>query len=636
MAFGLIYYTQTVDHDHGAYKINIYQNIGETEAEEIMLQSDITLVRGSSSVKNKYDNLHLPTYVEFVLWDENKTIYDLLKDEDETEFKIEVVKDSTTIFTGFPSVMLDRTKLNVDNPLVRIRAYDGLKRLKDFKAKELTLGVQPMGDVLIEIINQLGFGSTIAHYGKLRQGIDTTKASHYIGSMRIYVEDYLATGGIDLDCYELLMHICKQHHWQIFQFENEFILRQIETYEHVQSILLNGIYLEKITSAGVYSNNSGNKLDMDKAVALSNFVGDPFTFKYDKIDQFTIKHNCYNPDDVPALKEETEQLTWVNGFFKEGSTGWTTISGSPVYREDGVEVPYGAQIDQTSGNLLSGEKIIIKVSSTVVRMILSLPQTIQNYYDNKMCMIKYLGSSTTYWWNFIDQRWDAYNDNRHIRGEPMLGYYDGGYLKRYDRITIEVDIDTTLPAENGNIVIQLYGGKAATGNNYPFEKTAFHNFAYVRKKNENASEYSSPNELRYVCGIASPKQKRTEEILFADYNPYTGVTLWKRNYDPPYDEYLKPLDDYFPDGDFLIETLVKRALKFNRKTKGFDVNIKPGFALDFMDVVEGDLDGDGTTWFLIMYEKTELIKDHKRFVMLEHNNQSPSTTYHTEFVFPDN
>ena len=137
--------------------------------------------------------------------------------------------------------------------------------------------------------------------------------------------------------------------------------------------------------------------------------------------------------------------------------------------------------------------------------------------------------------------------------------------------------------------------------------------------------------------IASAKDEIKYSLPFADYNPYTGVCIWGREKttSPAVDTYNR-VNKWEPDGLLLTESIAGRTIRLNRDERGYEINLKPGTDLSFINLVEADFEMEGwDTYHLPVYEEALLIEDHRRFILIDHNVSDSAITHKSEFVFPD-
>ena len=260
--------------------------------------------------------------------------------------------------------------------------------------------------------------------------------------------------------------------------------------------------------------------------------------------------------------------------------------------------------------------------------------------DNPLFKIKYVGTSFTWYLNNSTlNTWTlSAADVDTLIGFAMAGMPNAGtYKKIYNKQTFELDLEIAVPAQNGTLTVFCYGGGTASGNNFPFEQGGITHFASVERKNDaNDFPVSVPNKLVMRSSIANAKAVHKYSIPIADYIAFHGVTLWHREKEQGISDDWFRSYNWTPDGGLIMDSIAERIINQNRNKKGYDLRLLPGTTLNFIDLIEMDLESEGgTSFYLPVFEEAFLIKDHRRFILLKHNYDTDTVTVKSEFIFPN-
>lgn len=639
MAWHKIAETASLTQLQATWKLELYQELSSAPGSvaTIVLQNDFKLRRGNPSARNKFQRI-LNTTVDFQIYDMSRWLIDTLRSAPEYEFKGIILKNSATYYAGYATLLLDKLLYKRTNLEVGIKLYDGLNRLKEFMdLTDIGTGLISLKEIIRTIFNALNLNLDINAYQNIFAGSDENDPDARALWLEYFkIEDFINTLGKTASYYELLNTLADMFDWNVFQENGVWVLRQNASIKHVAVAATDGIWKEEVEyDTGNYEST---KVDLDRAIADTDLQVDPVSFEYQKLDQVEITISTYKGDEIPQQDEATEE-PWVNPNFKEGSRGWTVDSGTPEFRDDAAYLDPTEQISQQYTGFLSGEKVKIRFSITCIRMVLDAGDVLLQGFNNPLAKIVYYGSTNTYYLNYLLNTWNTTDDNNKIFGRPMAGMPTAGtYKKIYNRQTLEFDEELTLPAENGDLEIQLFGGGTASGNNYPYEQGAIHHFCNVEKVEDSSSLPTSvPDRLIHRAYVADPKETQKISLPFADYIPFNGATIWylEETVSPAAVNYYRAYD-WSPDNGTLIKNIAERIIKQNRSRRGFDILLLPGKTLRFIDIVEADFESESASYYYLpVFEESILIADHKRFVLLEHNYDSPTITTKHEFIFPN-
>ena len=190
---------------------------------------------------------------------------------------------------------------------------------------------------------------------------------------------------------------------------------------------------------------------------------------------------------------------------------------------------------------------------------------------------------------------------------------DGAYVESYDKNTKELDITFTVPAAAGNIKIILYPGAGPSVNNYPFEISAHHNYYVVERPQTILSTIVTPRQTLIKSELATVNSEYTREVPYHDFNPYSGVSLWRMDqYDPDPPAYTRT-GIWYPSNKLLLELITYEMVRFNQYVSGFDFNFLPGKSIEFINLFAGDLLDEGSDhYYLPVYEETDLLADDQK------------------------
>lgn len=627
---------------HDTYKFELYQELPSAPGsiEILNLQNDFKLRRGNPSSRNKFQRI-LNTTIDFKIYDMSQWLINTLRQAPEREFKGVIKKNSEIFYAGYVTLLLDKLYYKRSNIEVGIKLYDGLNRLKEFTdITQIGTGLISLREIVLGIFNTLKLNLDIIAFQNIYTGSDENNPdARALWLTYFKMEDFINTLGKTASYYKLLTTLADMFDWNVFQENGKWVLRQNASIKHIANTIIDGIWKETVEyDTGNYDSY---KVDLDKVIADTDLQVDPIMFEYQKLDSVEISVESYLPEEIPQSDEATVE-PWINPYFREGNRGWTTDSGTPEFRDDAVYLNPTEQVSQKYMGLLAGEKIRIRFSVTCIRMVLDPSDVLLRPYDNPLLKIIYIGNTNTYYLGYSGGEylvWNTVDNQLKIWGMPMAGMPTAGtYKKIYNRQTLELDEEITLPSDDGDLLVELKGGGTASGNNYVYEQGAIHNFCIVEKvKDTNSLPTSVPDRLILRSYITDPTEKQMISLPFADYNPFNGATIWymEKTLSPTAVNYYRAYD-WSPDNGTLIKNIAERIIKQNRSRRGFDINLLPGKSLRFIELVEAKFEGEASNkYFLPVYEESMLIADHKRFVLLEHNYDSPSITTKHEFIFPN-
>ena len=134
MAWELIAQTGTKTQLKDTWQFKLYQDLGSPpgSVETLILQDDFKLRRGNPSARNKFQRI-LNTTIDFDIWDQDQFLIDTLRSAPEYEFKGVILKNSSTFYAGYVTLMLSKLLYKRADTEISLKLYDGLNRLKDFE-----------------------------------------------------------------------------------------------------------------------------------------------------------------------------------------------------------------------------------------------------------------------------------------------------------------------------------------------------------------------------------------------------------------------------------------------------------------------------------------------------------------------
>lgn len=647
MAFQLIAQTDTKQHLNDSWKVEFYQDT-ETEIESIEtieLVSDIKLIRGNGSAKNKFGYI-THTKLDFIINDVNAFMENKLKNSPDYLFKAIVKKNNNVFFVGYVfSDLVKRPLREVDNKL-NLTVYDGLNRIESFKdVQNLPGGVIRMTELVRSILNKLNFELSIYFYQNIYPlpiEISPVSPAYQTGVM---VKDYLNEDG-DTTYMEILQRLTKQMDYNVYQAEGFWQVRQN------MSVTPSGAVKELVnySTGGVTRSTNSPSVSVlrgDLEYDTNKFT----TFPVNKID---FKVTDIKTRVIPTKEIISEMFGLKNPQFKEGGYGWTVETGNVLFRNGFCKIEPGGIVSQLSTETVeAGNKIIIIVKTTIVRYISNFDDYLPardgvNAAYSPMFKICYVGdgSESTYSYNPYTNVWmydPNENNNEFIYSEEFRGYRymnsDGTTFTHYpDYVgkTQEKHLELIIPAEQGassfgwpaKIKIKLYGGAALTYN-LPQEITAQHREVFLKREIIGREEVATPRAF-----IASSKQTDSDqydkidvEIPFHDFDPFIQKHFWNM------DTGVRSIY-WGPNDKSLLKYIGEETIKFNAECKeAYDLRFLSGKAITFNNLISSDLDGEGTKYFLPVYEETLLIDDKKRFIVLQHQRKSTAVDYDYGYEF---
>lgn len=640
MAFHLIAQSAVKQHLYDSYQLLIYQDLSSQpgSVQTLDLVSDFKLVRGNASAKDKV-NYFLNTKIDFTIKDTGRFLSKKLLDYPETDFKAIIKKNTVNWFVGYITAFLRKYDFTDTDSYANFSIYDGLNRLKEIKTlSSLPTGLIKLSELVRTIFNELRFDLNIHSYINAFAGSEVATSGRTLWLSYIKVSDIIATMGENISYYDILEFIAKLFDYSIYQENFVWVMRSNVYIYHPSNPSVDGIKREVINYSTGESTVS--RVSLTQAIAKSELKFEPQKIQFGKIDRVAYSAKSFNPTEAPYVVDRLALIGWENPFFKQGNEGWTVDSGSPVFLSSSVIIPTGGQISQVSGEFEDGAEFVVKIQSTCIRMILDNGDRITVWSDNPLFRIIFEGNdSNNYYLNNTSFAWDGSPTNNNIFGLEMWGVFPGpafDFLEEYNKntYTFERELETPSGADGGKVKIVLFGGANASGNNYPLEISAIHNYAIVERKIIDVATIVAPKELVIASQVSEPKEEKNIAVPFHDFNPYSGVSLWNLEVDEFAEETFHRSDNWSPDGDMLLETISKKIVKFHRNNRGYDLKFLPGKSISFLNLFQADLESESVnSYFLPIYEESLLLEDEKRFVIIEHEESSETVNTQTEFIF---
>jgi len=636
--------TNSVQHSQSAWQIYIYQWRNTTPTPvTVKLASDISLKRGSANHTNKVIHISV-TQASFLVKDTAGTLFGLMAEASDSDFKAVIKKDGSTWFTGNLVLLTTSKDFTFTNQIISFRMYDGLQRLSRFKdVSALTMGRVKVKDLLLEILNALNFEINIKIYQNMYKGATENGGAYPNESNYVYTEDYVAVNS-SASYYDILLMMCKQFGWEIFQDEGVWIVRQIVSMKYVVSAPTDNIIEVTVT----YSTGAVSKTTLNKNLSLTSadIQFQKNSFKYARYNEARISTACFEPKSLANRYGRRIYLGWVNPFFQQGSSGWTVNIGTANFGNGTLQIEPTGEVVQTSGALSASDEVTISFSVTCVRMVLNALQMLDHTtaHENPLLRITYVEEDTTV--HYLHRElltWGTSETNYSKFGVGVFGVdVNGLFGEVYCTPTLKQEISVAVPAAAGVIKIYLYGGGTASGNNYPNETSAQHNYCVVEKKFTDVATVETPEKLLAAASFATNTNDAKildMDMPFHDLDAFINVHHWYSEWDVGTGyEYIKMKKWATQLGDYpIIEALVMMTLQFHQKNHGLDLLLLPGTTMQYNRVVSGNIDGAGSRYYLPVYEESKLIADDRRFILLEHQRDTtlPTVTLEHQFNIPE-
>jgi hypothetical protein len=614
----LLAQTESKQNMGSAWQAKIYEyTTDNVTSSTVSLMTGFNIRRGNASAKDKTPRI-TPTEISFAIKDESGYLFNRMADKSDELFRCVITKDSGDFFIGFLLLMTPRREFNVTKSVIKLKAYEGFGRLKDhYNYSGFPDGLQPKTEILRTILNTFDFDLDIKIYQ------DVNQAAANITREQLRIQDYLAVAP-GASYYDVLIMILQQSNYELYQYEGYWICRQIMTFK-VASLpwVLGGMHQYLID----YSDGSQTLSYVGKNVelTLADLSTAPQAFRAKSYTKVKVKQRCFNPQTLPKRHNNLTDVSWVNGYFKQGNAGWTTSAGSPEFCDGCVKMAPGDIIYQDSGVINANEELIIEVHSVGLRMVLvnEIFPGQDDRVDELIVQIQYRATGgTIYYYDKFNNRWTI--------GNIYLSMFMGGitqngeYITEYTLNTLKESIEIPAPPEEGVIRILLRGGTAPVYN-YPLEFVQ-HNYATVKYKQTNEHDIDVPANLICSAEVTSSIDRVLElDVPFADLDPF-NVNIWYYNgpEDPYYERCYLWTDGTYDYG--LIEFIARRTLALHQDSQGVDIKLLPGTICGYDNLVYGNVDGNGIRHYIPVYEEGELINDIRRFVLLEHEHASISPT----------
>jgi|GEM_PF-5432843 len=462
---------------YDSWTAEIYKNTTSTlTTRTYTLLSDMKLTRGSASRKDKFGGFTF-TAVTFTLRDYQHTLFDTLSGADDSEFKAIIKKNGSVFFVGNVVLMTSKKDVTLKNSPIQIKVYDGLKRLKNFDDFSALVGLKrKINEVLYDMLGSVGFGIDIHLYSRIWKG-STSAGSEFPGeSQLLYFEDYLSANPT-ATYYDILDYLTKQLNLEIFQASGVWVVRQIVSINFVTATATDGI--TKVVIDGATGHVTKSVVSLNQAITSSDLAGKPVTYQGNKYERISYA-NKYNEVrrigmfELYSFDDTKQNQFWENPQFEKDRLGWTTVSGSPKFKNKSLMMNHGDEVKQLSAKLNGSEKVRISAIVDCSRMVLQSSEILNHFnyqgttHDNPLFQIIYKGDSNNYY--FFAPTWADADVNGDFETGDLTGWSTGG--------------SNTLAIESTEIHGGSYSGKAVW---FDDDVLFANSFTYTKDGNVEAS-----------------------------------------------------------------------------------------------------------------------------------------------------
>jgi len=615
--------TNAVTRQGSTWQAKVYEDTTDSVSNNnVKLHSDFKLKRGKATTRDKKPGL-IPTEIQFSIVDENQALFNRMVDKSDEQFRCLIEKDSSTYFLGNVLLLTTKPEINISKPVIKLKAYEGFARLKQhYDYSGFPQDYQAKTELMRTILNTLDYDSDMRIYQHI--GIDNSDIKREL----VRIQDYLAVNP-EASYYDILEMMCRQLGYEIYQYNGEWIFRQIVSFHYATTPLLtNGVRVFVIDySDGSMTSDSVSK---NQEWTATDLRGPALAIRGKAYSKVIVKQPCFDPLSLPKRHNSLINLGWINGYFNQLDTGWTTGAGSPVFNRGCVRMTNGDNIYQESDEVDASANIVISFNCVVSRMVLDAGDILLEA-NNELVEVQFhaSGSANIYYLRRDTSRWDTSSGSLTFFGVDLYGVdLNGTYAEEYSVNTLEKRIELPAPAEAGTVKIILKGGGSVSGNSYPGEFVQ-HNYATVELQEINNHDIQVPASYIVSAEISSDIVRTLElEIPFSDLDPF-NVNFWRYEYDPGTGyEYFRVYewDDRAGTTYTLMKHLAIEFLEYHQDNAGLDLKLLPGTSGGFDNLIYGDIDGNGTRYYLPVYEEGMLIEDQRRFILLEHKEASISPT----------
>jgi len=606
----LVGQTVEITHLNDSYQFKLYRYTDDIyTAATFKITSDFRLTRGDSLGKSKRAAI-VGTKIEFMVIDKGRVIYEDFENEDVINTRGEIFKNGSIYFRGFISIYLTSKKIYLEDEPLKITIFDGFDILKKkVDLGGLTTGRIALSEITREILNELNLSlnlKVLSSIAPLPNGGVPDNNLFQITEVR--VSDFINTLG-KCSYYEILESICNVFDITLFQHNGEWVFRQniAMTTTSILGIVIN--YSTGLITPGSYN--------VSQSFATTDLI---YGAKYYQVDKLNaVEH------EVPViLKKEHNDAGWLNPAFYEGSRGWTvSVGGSTTFTGKSCIVHSGT-IEQTSTySFKSGQTVKIEFKTLSCRW---LPGVGYSGSHNAVTIIYQSGGYDYYLQ--ADYSW-AVGSAYDFKVFVLTPYDIADHIADYYWGLLEKDIETTIPGSGltGNILVILKSG-AAPVNNDPYEISAQHIFCDIYlKTNADDVNLSAPQNLLVRSVGELGTNVETIEIPFHDDEGLNGVEFYNG-------ANFSKTKKWEPGTLSLLKLMSQKLIKFSlNNMRAYDVTFAPGMSANtnFDKLLNSNINGEGTKYFLPVYESSELIKDIRRFKIIEHAEQSATITTYTEY-----
>ena len=615
--------TNTYEHSNDSYYIKLFKDTTATLSTtyNIKIISNPILKRGNANTKERKAGI-MATEILFSIKDNGRTISELLANGEDGEFKATVYKNGSIFFVGNLLLLTTKRETTLNNPVINLKIYDGLSRLKQFTDfSSFSTDLLRVTKILCSILNTLDFEMDIHIYQNVYKGNETASETILpVATNYARLTDYIFDKS-NPSYFTVVEKMYNQFFWQIFQEDGVWIVRQVPSFS--SSVRKTRIDYKNCSSSG------GTAVTVTHPLSSDDLLKKALSFDSKKITRVIAVSPCYSALTLPRLFEKT--LAWLNGDFKHGATGWNAGSSSPTYNNGWVEISGADSIYQESGTLTASQNIEINIKGVSVRVV----QDATEVFNDAIVRIMYIdpATPTTY---FLDEdgTWTTTPTHGYWHTTWLNGVIlNGVYLDEYSHGTLDVNINVAVPSVAGYLRIELRGPQYAS-HGFPREVTLFNNCDVIIALDGDTAE-TIPSSLLVTAAISSDVEREMNiEIPFVDMDPY-NTSLWysKWNTTTLILEYFKVYEWETPITTMqMCEYIAKALLLLHQNNHSIDAKLLPGNSASFNNLIYGDLDGEGVKYYLPVFEESDLIADVRRFVILEHTASSDTVVTTNQYA----
>jgi len=604
------------------YQIKLYYDTTDSyTVKSIVTLGDYRLRSGTES-RDKFAIFYV-SFMDFTVMDEDNWLYKLIKGKSQWDFRGVIEKNGTPIFNGYILNQRQKYDVSADVPQLPLRMIDGLERLKEFTDFSSLTGISRLSEVFYLIFGSLEFSQDITVYMSIYQDADSPP---YSAGFKI--EDYLNLKP-DLNYYTLLQELSKQLNLSYIQEDNVWIVRQDISMRPGSTP--NGV-LKTVITSGVAG--AASRVNVELEFDLDDLLAKPSVFNMKGVDACEISCPVIGADHAASLDHHSAEIGWQNGDFRNGSNGWTVDSGTASFLRDCLQVQPGGQVSQESDEIASGETVRIELSVSCIRLSTQLSESLITEDVNPLFVVVFNGNDgNTYYLHNGSLTWTtSYSSLNTVFGMTMPGVKNAAgsaYIEEYNKKTYEFSQDIVVPATAGTLEIRLLGGGTVSGNNYPLEVSAQHNYCRAGLKYvEDLPDV--PSEFLVTADSGSLRNVKSLSVLFHDKDPFSAAHWYGWDDDPFVLDWYEA-KTWSPDGKTIMEYVATEIVKFNSTAlQGIDVRFKGNVSPKFSNLLKSNLLGTGNNYYLPVFIESFLVsgsgyRGTSRVIAIKHERSGTPT-----------